>query len=213
MIFFFRFSYFGAGFCNISHCTYSKTATIRLDQTRSFWFLVFNLGSMSYKKKCWKRAFRRVGSKKRPENVPRTLFFCWFLAEILEFIVFHAIHLKKCHPMTASSLYIYIYICQRPHLVGTFLGFTMSKGRGREEKPRQKKAERRKKKNLETWKTPTFLWGFFLANFHYKTGEKLRFLTKMCPPVGVSPYIYMAKARQCAHILDFGRRAFSWQDG
>ena len=41
-------------------------------------------------------------------------------------------------------------------------------------------------------KTPTFLWGFFLADFNYKTGEKLRFLTKMCPPVGVSPiYIYM----------------------
>ena len=32
-------------------------------------------------------------------------------------------------------------------------------------------------------KTPTFLWGFFLADFNYKIGEKLRFLTKMCPPV------------------------------
>ena len=36
-------------------------------------------------------------------------------------------------------------------------------------------------------KTPTFLWGFFLADFNYKIGEKLRCLTKMCPPVGVSP--------------------------
>ena len=45
---------------------------------------------------------------------------------------------------------------------------------------------------METWKTPTFLWGFFLAIFYYKTGEKVNFLTKMCPPVGVSPiYIYI----------------------
>ena len=52
------------------------------------------------------------------------------------------------------------------------------------------KEERRK--NLETWKTPTFLWGLFLANFNFKTGGKLRFLTKRCPPVGVSPiYIYI----------------------
>ena len=63
----------------------------------------------------------------------------------------------------------------------------MSKSRGREEKLRQKKkAERRKKKKLGNMKTPTFLC-FFFADFNYKTGEKLRFLTKMCPPVGVSP--------------------------
>ena len=75
---------------------------------------------------------------------------------------------------------------------GQILGFKMSKSRGREEKLRQKKAERRKKKKLGNMKTPTFLWEFFLADFNYKTGEKLRFVTKMCPPVGVSPiYIYM----------------------
>ena len=70
---------------------------------------------------------------------------------------------------------------------GQILGFKMSKSRGREEKLRQKKAERRKKKQLGNMKTPTFLLGLFLANFNYKTGEKLRFLTKRCPPVGVSP--------------------------
>ena len=68
----------------------------------------------------------------------------------------------------------------------------MSKSRGREEKLRQKRQKEERRKNSETWKTPTNLWGFFLANFNYKTGEKLRFLTKMCPPVGVSPiYIYI----------------------
>ena len=77
--------------------------------------------------------------------------------------------------------------CQRPHLVGTILLFKMSKSRGREEKLRQKRQKEERRKNLETWKTPTNLRGFFLANYHYKTGEKLRFLTKMCPPVGVSP--------------------------
>ena len=93
----------------------------------------------------------------------------------------------------AQDMYIlYIYICQRPHLVGTFLGFEMSKCRGREEKQRQKKAERRKKKKLGNMENPHVFVGFFLANFNYKTGEKLRFLTKMCPPVGVSPiYIYI----------------------
>ena len=64
--------------------------------------------------------------------------------------------------------------------MGTFLGFKMSKSRGREEKLGQKKAERRKKKKLGNMRTPTNLWGFFLADFNYKTGEKLRFLTKMC---------------------------------
>ena len=47
----------------------------------------------------------------------------------------------------------------------------MSKSRGREEKLRQKKAERGKKKKLGNIKSPTFLWGFFLANFNCKTGE------------------------------------------
>ena len=76
---------------------------------------------------------------------------------------------------------------------GQILGFKMSKSRGRKEKLRQKKAERRKKKKLGNMKTPTFLWGFFLADFNYKTGEKLRFLTKICPPVGFFPiYIYIS---------------------
>ena len=63
----------------------------------------------------------------------------------------------------------------------------MSKSRGREEKLRQKKG--RKKKEEKTWKheNPHVFVGVFLADFNYKTGEKLRFLTKMCPPVGVSP--------------------------
>ena len=43
---------------------------------------------------------------------------------------------------------------------GQILGFKMSKSRGREEKLRQKKAERRKKKKLGNMKNPTFLWVF-----------------------------------------------------
>ena len=89
----------------------------------------------------------------------------------------------KCAHQLGSPPY-----SQRPHLVGTILLFKMSKSRGREEKLRQKRQKEERRKNLETWKTPTNLWGFFLADFNYKTGEKLRFLTKMCPPVGVSPF-------------------------
>ena len=46
---------------------------------------------------------------------------------------------------------------------GQILGFKMSKSRGREEKLRQKKAERRKKKKLGNMKENTFLVGAFLG--------------------------------------------------
>ena len=47
---------------------------------------------------------------------------------------------------------------ERPHLVGNFLGFKISKSRGREGKLRQKKAGRRKKKKkLGDMQKPTFL--------------------------------------------------------
>ena len=82
----------------------------------------------------------------------------------------------------------------------------VEKQRERRKTKAKKKAERRKKKRLGNMKTPTFLWGFFLADFNYRTGEKSRFLTKMCPPVGVSPihiYIYMCV---CAVELETGPR-------
>ena len=58
-----------------------------------------------------------------------------------------------------------------PHLVGTFLGFKMSKSRGREEKLRQKKAEKRKKR--KTWKhEKTHKCVGFSGHFCHKIGEK-----------------------------------------
>ena len=47
----------------------------------------------------------------------------------------------------------------------------MSKSRGREEKLRQKKAERRKKKKLGNVTTPTNLWGVFWPFFTIKLGK------------------------------------------
>ena len=66
-----------------------------------------------------------------------------------------------------------IFLCQRPHLVGTFSGLKMSKSRGREAKLRQKKG--RKKREEKTWKhekthTHTNLWGVFMAIFAIKLG-------------------------------------------
>ena len=54
--------------------------------------------------------------------------------------------------------------------MGTFLGFKMSKSRGREEKLRQKKAERRKKKKLGNMKKTHKFVGFS-GHLYYKTGE------------------------------------------
>ena len=62
-----------------------------------------------------------------------------------------------------------IQICQRPHLVGTFLGFKMSKSRGREEKLRQKRQKEERRKKLGNMKPPPpkkkncgfFFWPFF----------------------------------------------------
>ena len=71
--------------------------------------------------------------------------------------------------------------------MGTFLGFKMSKSRGREEKIGQKKAkkaEKGKKEKLGNMKTPTNLWGFLLAIFYYKTGEKTNFWIKGTHQVG-----------------------------
>ena len=48
---------------------------------------------------------------------------------------------------------------------GQILGFKMSKSRGREEKLRQKKAERRKKKKLGNMKKNPGFCGFFLGQF------------------------------------------------
>ena len=49
--------------------------------------------------------------------------------------------------------------------MGTFLLFKMSKSRGREEKLRQKKAERAKKKKLGNMKNPHKSVGVFLGHF------------------------------------------------
>ena len=57
-------------------------------------------------------------------------------------------------------------------------------------KTKAKKGREKKEEKLGNMKKPHVFVGVFLANFHYKTGEKLRFLTKMCPPVGVSPKKY-----------------------
>ena len=97
------------------------------------------------------------------------------------------------------SLYIYIYICINIYIYmvflpktssgGQFLGFKISKSRGREGK-----LEGRQKKEEETWRHENshLFGGFFLANFNYKTGEISSFLTNKCPPIEVSPiYIYM----------------------
>ena len=77
--------------------------------------------------------------------------------------------------------------CQRPHLVGTLLGFKMSKSRGREEQLRQKKAERRKKKKLGNMKNPhKFVVFFFWQFFTIKLG-KMQLLDKRYPPGGAPP--------------------------
>ena len=55
---------------------------------------------------------------------------------------------------------------------GQVLGFKISKGREREGKLGQRKANR--KKEEQTWrheKPPPFWWVFFLANFNDKTWE------------------------------------------
>ena len=89
------------------------------------------------------------------------------------------------------AIYIYIYICQRPHLVGTILLFKMSKSRGREEKLRQNKAEKRKKIKLGNMKNPHKFVGFFLANFNYKTGKNWDFWPKCAHQLGSPPHIYI----------------------
>ena len=68
--------------------------------------------------------------------------------------------------------------------MGTILLFKMSKSRGR---------EGRKKKEEKTWK--------------HETGEKLRFLTKMCPPVIISPiYIYI-----CCEVIIWSKFGGFWK--
>ena len=54
---------------------------------------------------------------------------------------------------------------------GQILGFKMSKSREREDKLRQKAADRRKKKKLEDMKTPTFLVGFSWPTLTIKLGK------------------------------------------
>ena len=100
---------------------------------------------------------------------------------------------KKGKCWTDFWLY-HIYLCQRPHLVGTFLGFKMSKSRGREEKPTQKKAERRKKKKLGNMKTPHKFVGFS-GHFCYKTREMNFLWIKGTHQVGSPPYLY-----ECIYI-------------
>ena len=55
--------------------------------------------------------------------------------------------------------------------MGTFLGFKISKSRGREAKLRQKKAEIRKKRKLGNMKNTHKFVGVFLGHFYYITGE------------------------------------------
>ena len=76
---------------------------------------------------------------------------------VMEAVSSHSLSSAKDPTVTKTS--------QRPHLVGTFLGFKMSKSRGREEKLRQNKAEIRKKKNLGNTKNPHKFVGVFLGRF------------------------------------------------
>ena len=86
---------------------------------------------------------------------------------------------------------------QRPHLVGTFLGFKMSKCRGREEKQRQKKAERRKKKKLGNMKNPhVFVGVFSWPIFTIKLGKNLFFWPKCAHQLGSPPNF----PRKCQRI-------------
>ena len=116
---------------------------------------------------------------------------------------------SKFGVLLSTRQHIYIYIYAKDLIWWADFRLQDVEKQRERRKTKAKKAERRKKKKLGNMKTPTFLWGFFLANFNYKTGEKLRFLTKMCPPVGVSPiyiytYIYIYMARSWAFAYLFG---------
>ena len=58
---------------------------------------------------------------------------------------------------------------------------------GREGKQRHKKADRRKKK-LGDMETHTFLVGFFLTKFNYKSWENLDYLPKAAHQLRSPPY-------------------------
>ena len=88
--------------------------------------------------------------------------------------------------------------------MGTFLGFKMSKSREREEKLRQKKAERRKKS--KTWKhEKKHRFVGFSGNFYYEQLGKMKFKPKKVPTRWGSPiYIYIYAVHMHAVGRGFG---------
>ena len=89
-------------------------------------------------------------------------------------------------------IYIYIYACNLTWWA--VLGFQDSMKQQEIRRNKGKKTKKlRKKKTKNTAKTATFLWRFFWAIFHYKTGHFSRCLPSFCPPIEVTAiytYIY-----------------------
>ena len=65
----------------------------------------------------------------------------------------------------------------------------------------KKDKEIEKEETKNTAKTATFLWRFFWAIFHYKTGHFLKMFANFCPPIEVI-YIYIY-ARLMTVLLPF----------
>ena len=87
---------------------------------------------------------------------------------------------------------IYIYMPETPPGGYLFRLQDVENAEGEKKNKGKKRQKEKKKKKLGNMKNPHVFVGVFHGQFYYKTGEKLRFLTKMCPPVGVSPiYIYI----------------------
>ena len=49
----------------------------------------------------------------------------------------------------------------------------------------EKGKDKKEEETLKHEKPPPFRWGCFMTSFDYRTGDVLRFLTKICPPSGV----------------------------
>ena len=72
------------------------------------------------------------------------------------------------------------------------MGFKMSRNRGKHEESGGKRQETEEDKMPRHEKHPPFRWVSIWANFYYKTGDVLTFLTQAYPPGGVRAiYIYM----------------------
>ena len=121
-----------------------------------------------HEKRCLKEAFLVPIPSLRFLFQPNTLYVCMYVC--------------MCMYM---YMHIYIYM-PKTSPGGQILGFKMSKSRGREEKLRQKKAERRKKETIWKHENPHVFVGISWPILAIKLG-KMRCLTKRCSPVGVSP--------------------------